>query len=330
MAAVSSDGFLILAVALCGILCVSGYLLSFALGRQLSESATRPMISLGELIKPLGGGMLIGMLILAFRLGDAPKDAMTGSVLLSALLPVSLLGVCAGGWTGRPRPARGPVGRSIGQAELVTRLCVAGNSHEEATARIAVRLALAAGYDPAGAGNLSAAASLHDVGKAGIPDAILNKSGALDAAETRVMQNHTRIGHRMMARSREPMLDLAADIALHHHEHWDGSGYPAGLSGERIPLTSRVVALAEMFDRLLSPSICPPASFDEVTGRLRAGAGTQFDPRLVTLLLADLPGMVSARNGRMASTVRMPQVKPAAAWLRPGRFRLLQPDHASV
>ena len=327
----TSEWFLGLIIASCGILCVVGYLIAFALSRRLIQSAIRPMIGLGELIKPLVSGMLLGLLILASRLDDAPTVALPHaapqmSALLSALLAVGLVGICAGGWTGRAR-----AGSAIRQADLVTRLCVAGNTHEDATARIAVRLALAAGYDPAGAGDLTAAASLHDVGKAGIPDMILNKSEALDASEQRVMQNHTRIGYRMMARSREPMLDLAADIALHHHEHWDGSGYPSGLAGERIPLTSRAVGLAEMFDRLLGgaqPGRRPP-SFDEVTHRLQETAGVQFDPRLVGLLLADLPGMVAVRNGGPVPVLRSAS-KTSAAWLRPGRFRTLQPGHLSI
>ncbi len=162
-----------------------------------------------------------------------------------------------------------------------------------------------------------AAASLHDVGKSGIPEAILNKCGALDAGEQRAMQAHTRIGYRMLAQSHEPMLDLAAEIALHHHERWDGTGYPAGLAGERIPLASRAVALAEMFDGLLSLGDGSP-SFEEIGGRLRQAAGTQFDPRLVTLLLDDLPGMLAARGGA-AVAARRPE-GARFTWLRPDRI----------
>ncbi len=325
----SPDWLLGLIIASCGLLCVVGYLLAFALSRRLVQNAPWPVIGIGELVKPLACGTLLGLLILVFRL-DEPAiplahDMPGISALMSALLAVGLAGLCAGGWTGRPRG-----GHPIRQGEMVARLCVAGNTHEDATARIAVRLALAAGYDPDRAGDLTAAASLHDVGKAGIPDAILNKSGLLDATEQRVMQSHTRIGYRMMARSHEPMLDLAADIALHHHEHWDGSGYPTGLAGERIPLTSRVVGLAEMFDELLGVQPDqPPPTFDEVAHRLQETAGVQFDPRLVTLLLADLPGMVALRNAGGAPAARG-VAKPLAAWLRPGRFRALQPGHITI
>ena len=331
----SSDEILVAVVALCGILCIGGYLTTFALTRRLHESGARPMIGLGELLKPLAGGMVLGLIVLGFR---SPE-------LLPACLSVVLAGVCGGGWAARSRVGRG----SITQADLVRRLCVAGNTHEEATARIAVRLALAAGYDPAGASDLMAAASLHDVGKAGIPTAILEKSAKLDATrldatrldagERRTLQRHTLIGYRMLARSHEPMLDLAADIALHHHEQWDGQGYPAGLAGEHIPLSSRAVALAETFDGLLRSGTGVhedrvPPTFDEVTRLLHRGAGVLFDPRLVALLLADLPGMVAARDGAVGCGADLREARPAAkpdmAWLRPGRFRPLQPSPVAI
>ncbi len=316
------DEVLVLTVVLCGVLCVGGYMLTFALSRRLLDNATRPVIGLAELVKPMAFGMLLGLVILGYRLTEAPDDLMAAaepqlSMLLPALLSVGLAGVCAGAWTARPRA----VGRAITQADLVRRLCIAGNTHEDATARIAVRIALAAGYDPANASNLMVAASLHDVGRASIPQAILDKHGALDAAEERTVQEHTRIGHRMLAQSHEPMLDLAADIALHHHERWDGRGYPMGLSGTHIPLTSRAVALAAALDRLLSPDAALPAV--ELARHIQDGAGSRFDPRLVALLLADLPGMVAARNSGATPAPRAQAVLPVAAWLRPARLRLL-------
>ena len=317
------DRLLIPTILLCGLVCLAGYLLTFALSRRLYRSAARPSIGLAELLKPLACGMLLGLVVLACRIGGgetvtSPTSPLATpfSGLLPALLSVSLAGICAGGWSVRPQLDRTP----LAQADLVRRLCVAGNTHEDATARVAVRLALAAGYDPSTASDLMAAASLHDIGKSGIPDAILHKGGALDAAELRVMQSHTRIGHRMLAQSHEPMLDLAAEIALHHHERWDGAGYPAGLAGERIPLPSRAVALAETFDGLLSPhdgALAP--SFEEIAGRLRQAAGTQFDPRLVALLLADLPGMLAARGGGSAIGGRHTG-DGAFTWLRPDRI----------
>ncbi len=326
----SHDEVPVLIVLSCGVVCAGGYLLTFALSRRLVEGEARPMIAASELIKPLACGMLLGLLILVRRLTGADVQAAPQfPALLSALLSVGLVGVCGGGWTARPRAGR----TGIAAADLVRRLCIAGDTHEDATARVAVRLALAAGYATAGASDLLAAASLHDVGHAGIPKAILDKGECLDAAERRVLQNHTRIGHRMLARSHEPMLELAADIALHHHENWDGSGYPAGLAEERIPLTSRVTALAERFDRLLDAPAAPGAApqpaaldrtrLDQAVSRLRAEAGVRFDPRLVALLLADLPGMVAARDGGAASAPRGFGAKPVPVWLRPDRFRAM-------
>ena len=319
MSIASPDRFMIPTVLLCGMLCLAGYLLSFALSRRLQQGALRPTVDVLVLLRPLACGMALGLLVLVCGgdVGSAASSASpppTGpSGLLPALLSVSLAGICAGGWRMRSRLDHA----SLTQADLVRRLCVAGNTHEEATARVAVRLALAAGYDPSTASDLMAAASLHDVGKSGIPEAILNKCGALDAGEQRAMQAHTRIGYRMLAQSHEPMLDLAAEIALHHHERWDGTGYPAGLAGERIPLASRAVALAEMFDGLLSLGDGSP-SFEEIGGRLRQAAGTQFDPRLVTLLLDDLPGMLAARGGA-AVAARRPE-GARFTWLRPDRI----------
>ncbi len=316
------DRFPVPIVLLCGLVCLAGYLLAFLLSRRLHRGVIRPSVGAVELFRPLACGMALGLVILACRAGAAsaaspvPQLPSPFSGLLPALLSVSLAGICAGGWSVRPQPDRTP----LSQADLVRRLCVAGNSHEEATARIAVRLALAAGYDLSNASDLMAAASLHDVGKSGLPDAILRKRGALDAAELRVLQGHTRIGHRMLAQSHEPMLDLAAEIALHHHERWDGTGYPAGLAGERIPLTSRAVALAETFDGLLSPQDGgPPPSFEETVTRLQQAAGSQFDPRLVALLLADLPGMLAARSGSGPAAARRPDGS-GFTWLRPDRI----------
>ena len=326
----TSDCVLAFIVALCGVVCLAGYLLAFSLSRRLHESRLRPVIGPAQLLAALAFGMLLGICILASRSGQAPGMS-AGSPLLAVLVPVMLIGLCAGGWSARPQLGSMPVSG----AGLVRRLCVAGDTHEDATARVAVRLALASGYDRARASDLMAAASLHDIGMSGLPASIRDKirlgaAGGLDAHERQLLRDHPRIGHRMLARSGEPMLDLAADIALHHHECWDGSGYPAGLSGEAIPLASRAVALAEAFDRMLGAG---PALPRDLAGALQQDAGRRFDPRLVALLLADLSGMTSARNGETAHPFvfggpeRMREPELAAAWVRPGRFRSLPSPH---
>nr|WP_321985569.1 HD domain-containing phosphohydrolase [uncultured Lichenicoccus sp.] len=311
---------LVFAVSLSGLLCLTGYLCAFASIRRLAEDMMRPTVGLGDLIKPIAGGMLLGLLLLIMRLGDMPQQAPQTATVLSVLVAVALAGACIGAWNARPRPGRAP----LDQAELVRRLCVAGDTHEDATARVAVRLALAAGFDPAAASDLLVAATLHDVGKIGLPAALLSKPAGLDADERRLVQSHTRIGHRMLARSGEPMLDLAASIALHHHERWDGTGYPMGLAGDGIPLTSRVVAIAEAFDMLLSERCYKAAwQLEEVGGFLAGEAGSQFDPALMELFLADLPGMVEARDGATAPgehvledrlPERLPETAPLFAW----------------
>jgi two-component system response regulator RpfG len=106
---------------------------------------------------------------------------------------------------------------------------------------------------------LELAAPLHDIGKIGIPDAILLKRGTLTEAEFEVMRRHPQIGHEILRDSQSRFVQLGAVIALRHHERWDGSGYPGGLRGDAIPLAARIVALADVFDALLSERPYKPA-----------------------------------------------------------------------
>ncbi len=312
------NAVLVSTIALCGILCMAAYLLAFSLGRRCHPRFYQPVIGLGELAKPLLCGMLLGAVILCCRLDGgssqstvhSPKSWMLAGVLLSA----GFGGLCAGFWAARPR--REDV--RAGAASLARRLCAAGCLTQDATARVAARLALAAGYDPEGAGALMAAAALHDIGEIGLPDTTLRKAmrpACLDPAEASLFRNHTRIGFRMLAHSHDPMLELAADIALHHHENWDGTGYPHGLAGDHIPLASRAVALAARFDEIMNV----PNDIDALIRSIREHAGTRFDPRLVDLLLDDLPGMIAARGGntQVRGTTRAASMAPR----RPAAFR---------
>jgi putative two-component system response regulator len=123
------------------------------------------------------------------------------------------------------------------------------------------------------------ASPLHDVGKIAIPDSILLKPGPLDAGERKIMQTHAELGHRMLAGSGGEMLELAASIAWTHHEHFDGNGYPRGLSGEDIPIEGRISAVADVFDALTSGRVYRPAfSMRDTVEEMLGLRGTQFDP----------------------------------------------------
>ncbi len=139
------------------------------------------------------------------------------------------------------------------------------------------------------------AAPLHDIGKVGIPDHILNKPGPLDPDEWRIMQTHTTMGaeaieHAMAGEEdHTPLafLHLAIDIAYSHHEKWDGSGYPVGLKGLAIPLPARLMAVADVYDALISRRVYkPPMTHDAAIVIIRDGRGSHFDPDIVDIFLA--------------------------------------------
>ncbi|WP_189088803.1 HD-GYP domain-containing protein [Deinococcus ruber] len=143
-------------------------------------------------------------------------------------------------------------------------------------------VALGLGVSDEDARALNLAARLHDIGKLAIPDSILLKEGKLSPAEWVVMRTHTVLGERLLIRSTSPLLRLAAEVALSHHEHWDGSGYPRGLSGEAIPLVGRIVSVVDSFDALVSERPYKPAWTPEhALHYLRRAAGRQFDPQVV-------------------------------------------------
>ncbi len=131
------------------------------------------------------------------------------------------------------------------------------------------------------------AAPMHDIGKVGIPDAILLKPGRLDEAEFEIMKRHAEIGQRILADSAADLLRAAAEIAWCHHEKWDGSGYPRGLAGEAIPLSGRIVAVADVFDALTSERPYKRAwPLDKARQFLLDNRGAHFDPACVDAFLA--------------------------------------------
>jgi HD-GYP domain-containing protein (c-di-GMP phosphodiesterase class II) len=127
------------------------------------------------------------------------------------------------------------------------------------------------------------AAPLHDIGKIGIPDTILRKPGKLTPEEFEVMKTHTRIGADILAGSNVPMLQMAREIALNHHERWDGKGYPRGIAGKAIPESARIVTIVDVYDALSHDRVYRPALPEaEVLAIMQQGSGTQFDPLLMT------------------------------------------------
>lgn len=126
------------------------------------------------------------------------------------------------------------------------------------------------------------AAPLHDIGKAGLSDALLRKTGFLTPEEKRELEQHTHIGHALLSGTRSSVFRMAADIALTHHERWDGSGYPQGLRGEQIPLAGRIAAVADIFDALTSVRSYKTAwTLANAYSYLHENAGEQFDPSCV-------------------------------------------------
>jgi putative two-component system response regulator len=230
------------------------------------------------------------------------------------------------------------------QQEIIRRLCTAGECRDDDTgqhvARIAAltrHLALAAGCDVPFARDLMAAAPLHDIGKIGIPDQILHKPGKLTADETRAMQQHATIGANILRGSDLPLLDLAAEIAISHHENWDGTGYPHGLTGERIPLSGRIVAIADVFDALLSRRpYKDPWPEVQVREFLIAQAGKRFDPTLIALFIGEFEMMLAIRQGYdvvpAAESERhdpKPEVRPTVGAPAEGRRTSWQPADAA-
>ena len=159
-------------------------------------------------------------------------------------------------------------------------------SHLERLAEYSRLVAQHLGLKPEVAERIGAAAPLHDVGKIGIPDAILTKNGPLDDNEWKIMRRHPAIGASLLKGSSSPLMETARVIALTHHEQWDGSGYPQGLRGEATPLEGRIVMLADRYDALRSPRYYKPAlPHEEVCAILLEGKGrtqpSQIDPALL-------------------------------------------------
>jgi putative two-component system response regulator len=207
----------------------------------------------------------------------------------------------------------------IAQAETVRRLSMAvefrdedTGAHIERIGRFSRLLAEQAGREAEFCERLSHAAPLHDVGKVAIPDAILLKPGPLTPEERAIVETHAEEGHRLLRGSSSRILDLAASIALSHHEKWDGSGYPRGLAGEEIPVEGRIVAIADVFDALTSDRVYRRAfSVEQAVAMMREQRGSHFDPILLDAFLEvlghsgpDARAQLKADPGTLIAQVR--------------------------
>ena len=195
--------------------------------------------------------------------------------------------------------------RDLEQAQLETimRLGVAAEYRDKETgnhlnrmSRYSREIAKEMGLEEQACEHIFYASPLHDVGKLGTPDAILLKPGKLTADEYEIMKQHTTIGARILSGSSSPLLRLAEQIAISHHEKWNGSGYPAGLKGEEIPLVGRIVAAADVFDALASKRVYKAAfSMEKVLEIMHNDTGSHFDPIVIEALDRCLPRLLDIK-----------------------------------
>ena len=188
--------------------------------------------------------------------------------------------------------------------EVIRRLGRAAEYRDDMTgfhiirmSRYSQLLGLAAGMSEVEAEVLLNASPMHDIGKIGIPDKVLLKPGKLDAEEWKTMQTHVDIGVEILSGSSSMLMDMAAEVAQNHHEKWDGSGYPRAIAGENIPLTGRVVAVADVFDALITERPYKKAwPVEEAVEYLKEQSGKHFEPKLIDLFIAILPDILEIRN----------------------------------
>jgi putative two-component system response regulator len=194
------------------------------------------------------------------------------------------------------------------EREIVTLLMNAAEDRDNDTghhvARVAKYVGIIAsglGFDPARCRELSFASTMHDVGKIGVPDAILLKSGPLTDEERKEMEKHAPRGQRLLQQSTSAVLKVAAEIAGSHHERWDGTGYPLGLKGEAIPVAGRITAVADVFDALTNERPYKNAwSPEDARHYLITNAGRHFDPHCVEALVSKWPEVVAVAFGQEA------------------------------
>ncbi|MFT3857545.1 MAG: two-component system response regulator [Aquabacterium sp.] len=206
--------------------------------------------------------------------------------------------------------------------QIIQRLGLAAEYKDNETGLHVIRmshysqtLALAAGWTPASAEELLTAAPMHDIGKIGIPDQIMLKPGPLTPEEWVIMKRHPLIGAEIIGEHPSSLLRMARQIALTHHEKWDGSGYPHGLKGEDIPIEGRIVAVADVFDALTTERPYKKAwTVEAAVEVLHKDAGKHFDPTVVALFDRVMPRILEIKE-RWAETTKAPapEAPPARA-----------------
>ena len=182
------------------------------------------------------------------------------------------------------------------ERETLLRLAKAGEYRDEGTGNHVLRiarysrvLAEALQLSPGDCEDIELAAPMHDIGKVGIPDAILLKEGPLDEQEMEIMREHPAIGHEILRDSPSRYINLGAEIALSHHEMYDGTGYPKGLKGDAIPMTGRIVAVVDVFDALTTRRPYKEAwPTEDAVDYIRNASGSHMDPRVVEVFLDNL------------------------------------------
>lgn len=177
-----------------------------------------------------------------------------------------------------------------------TRSKETGN-HVKRVAEYSYLLAIYYGFSESEASLLKQASPMHDIGKVGIPDAILNKPGKFEPDEWKIMQSHAQLGYDMLKHSTRPILKAAATVAIEHHEKYDGTGYPNGKKGEDIDIYGRITAVADVFDALGSDRCYKKAWDDEkVFQLLKDEKGRHFDPKLIEIFFQHLDEFLSIRD----------------------------------
>lgn len=190
------------------------------------------------------------------------------------------------------------------ERETLLRLAKAGEFRDEETFNHVLRvkrytkmIALDLGFPEEEAEVVGLAATLHDIGKVGVPDGILLKAGRYTSSEKLLMQQHTRIGHNILKDSPSKYLQTGAIIALNHHEDFDGGGYPVGLAGDDIPMPARIVAVADVFDALTSSRpYKKPWSLEAAFDFLQNQSGKKFDPLCVEIFFGNEEEVIRVHN----------------------------------